>query len=484
MNEEMNPVEGPGAEGLGWGGFEFGRRLALQASGLIAATTGVAALVNASSAAAATNSSVIKIGYVSPQTGALADFAGPDNYVLQKVKASPSFHNGVTIGGKKYTFEIIVKDTQSQANVAVQVTQALIAAGVDIVLVTSAPETTIPVSLTCEAAKVPCVSTVVPWEAYWGAFTGNSIGTHGEAVGPGPKYNATFFFGIPQFVGCFVPMIKRIQATTNANSCFAEMFPNDADGNAFSAAWGPTVDAIFPNTFTYFKGQNGYTDLGGNWTAMAQAFKTGGPNGAQCDLFINCPLPPDFQAFWTVAAQQGWKPKLATVAKVMLFPADAYALGDLSLNVATDAWFTPYAPYHSSLDNQSAGSFAIGYQNTKGNPQWVQSMGSSYALFEVALAAIKKVTNPHNRQALGAAIQAVNLPMSMVGPINMNSKVANPLLASPAPGIAIIPPVGIQWKKGSKNLIGGRTYKYSPVVVDNTLNPMVPKNGTLEPTNK
>jgi len=79
----------------------------------------------------------------------------------------------------------------------------------------------------------------------------------------------------------------------------------------------------------------------------------------------------------------GLQPKLATVAKVMLFPTDAYALGALSNNIATDAWFTPYSPYKSSLTGQSAYKFAEAYQNA-GHGQWVNSMGSTYALFEVA----------------------------------------------------------------------------------------------------
>jgi branched-chain amino acid transport system substrate-binding protein len=442
---------------------------------------GVASLADMGLASAAT-SKTIKIGYVSPKTGSLADFAGPDAYVLQQIRATSYFHKGIKLGGTTYKIEITEMDTQSTPNVAVQVTQQLIASGVDLILVTSAPETTIPVATTCEQYKVPCLSTVVPWEAYWGGFSGTSITAKGGAGGIGPTYNATFFFGIPQFVGCFVPMIQRVQTMTKCNNYFAEMFPNDSDGNAFAAAWAPTVDAIYPGKYKFFSGQNGYTDLSGDWVAMAEAFKRGGPNGGACDLFINCPLPPDFQSFWTTASQQDWNPKIATVAKVMLFPTDAYALGDLSNNIATDAWFTPYAPYESSLNGLSANKFAANYQSA-GHGQWVQSMGSSYALFEVAVAALKQVKNPHNHLDVAHALQEVNMEMSMVGPINMNSKSADPLLASPAKGIAIIPPVGIQWKPGSKDLVGGATYKWSPWVVDNSLNKKVPLNGTLEPTN-
>ena len=479
MSEETLPGASNG--GLGWGDFEFGRRLGLKAAVMVAATAGVSTLIQVSESAAAAKSTTIKIGYVSPQTGALANFAGPDKYVLAKVKSSPVFLKGLKIGGTHYKFEILVKDTQSQSNVAVQVTQQLIAAGVDMILVTSAPETTIPVATTCEQAHVPCLSTVVPWEAFWGGFSGTSITAQGGAGGVGPKYNAMFFFGIPQFVGCFVPMIQRIQKVTKCNSTFAEMFPNDADGNAFAAAWGPTVDAMYPKKFSFYKAQNGYSDLSSDYSAMIQGFKTGGPHGTPCDLFINAPLPPDFQTFWTQASQMNWKPKIATVAKVMLFPSDAYALGSLSNNVATDAWFTPYAPYHSSLNDMSAEKFAAGYQQQY-KTQWVQSMGSSYSLFEIAIEALKMVKNPHNRAAVGEALQHVKYS-GMCGPINMNLKSKDPLLASPAKGIGIIPPVGIQWKPGSSELVGGVKYKWSPRVVDNTLNKHVKINGSLEPTN-
>jgi hypothetical protein len=56
-------------------------------------------------------------------------------------------------------------------------------------------------------------------------------------------------------------------------------------------------------------------------------------------------------------------------------------------------------------------------------------------------------------------------------------------VASPAKGIGRIQPVGVQWKPGSKDLVGGKKYSWSQWVVDNTLNKDVPTNGTLEPTN-
>jgi branched-chain amino acid transport system substrate-binding protein len=153
MGQEIE--SGGMGSGASWREFEFGRRLGLQAAGVVAAGVGATSLLDVSKAAAAAKSSTIKIGYVSPQTGSLADFAGPDKFVLASIRNTGVFKKGLTIGGTKYHFEITVKDTQSEANVAVQVTQQLIAEGVDLVLVTSAPETTIPVATTCEQAHVP-----------------------------------------------------------------------------------------------------------------------------------------------------------------------------------------------------------------------------------------------------------------------------------------------------------------------------------------
>ncbi|MHB1089395.1 MAG: ABC transporter substrate-binding protein [Acidimicrobiales bacterium] len=479
MMDENTPASPDGIPG--WGGFEFGRRLGLQATAVMAASGALGVLGDVSASYAATKSSTIKIGFVSPRTGALADFAGPDNFVLNQIRKSSYFAKGITIGKTKYRIEITEKDTQSLGNVAVQVTQELINSGVDLVLVSSAPETTIPVATTCEQYKVPCVSTVVPWEAYWGGFSGASISPQGAATGTGPKYNSMFFFGVPQFAGTFVPMWERVQKMTKCNTNVAEMFPNDADGNAFRASFAPTVGAMYPKGGYNFVDGGAYTDLSSDYTSMIQTFKTGGKGGAACDLFVNAPLPPDFQTFWTQASQQNYNPKLATVAKVMLFPTDAYALGSLSNNIATDAWFTPYSPYKSSLTGQSANAFCALYQ-AQGNGQWVQSMGSTYSLFEIAIQGLKRVKNPHDRLALAHALQTVNYN-GMCGPINMNFKSNNPMLASPAKGIGMVMPVGVQWKPGSTELVGHKKYQWSQWVVDNSLNKHVHLNGTLEPTN-
>jgi branched-chain amino acid transport system substrate-binding protein len=477
MGNEESVVSGSQERTIpGWGSVEFGRRLGLKAMGATALAGGFAALADASAAAAATKSGTIKIGYVTPSTGSLADFAGPDKFVLSLIRGSSQFAKGITLGKTKYKIEVIVKNSQSDPSIAGQVATELIQSnGVDLIVTSSAPETTIPVSVVCEGAGVPCLSTVCPWEAWWGGFTGNSIGPAGNAVGTPPEFCSMFFFGVPEFVECFLPMWDRVAKTTSANRVYAGMFPNDSDGNAFRAAWPPTLGAINGTApaWTFVDG-GAYTDLTSDYTTMIETFKTGS-GGKSCDFFINCPLPPDFNTFWKQASQQDWNPKLATVAKVMLFPTDVYALGDLSNNVATDCWFSPNAPYKSSLTGMSANTFAANYQKVT-KQQWVQSMGSTYSLFEIVVEALKKVKNPHDRKAVAAALKKVNYD-GICGPLNFSAK------TNPAKGVGIIKPVGIQWKPGSTELVGHKKFSWSPWVVDNTLNKHIPLQATLEPTN-
>ena len=169
---------------------------------------------------------------------------------------------------------------------------------------------------------------------------------------------------------------------------------------------------------------------------------------------------------WKQSVQQGFKPKLATVAKVLLFPTDAYALGDLVNNIATDAWWAPSLPWTSSFTGETCQQLADEYQATHG--QWNSNI-SNYTLFEIAHSAFTSVNNPHDKQELANALFQVKLAEAVAGPIDYTSS------KNPAPGVAITPPVGIQWQKGTK-------YPLEAVVVDNTLQPNAKITGDLLPT--
>lgn len=392
----------------------------------------------------------ITIGLVTPLTGALAGFGSGDRFVLKTVQESSAYSKGFKVGGKNYKISVKVADTQSDPNRASQVARSLILNDhVDMIVTTSTPETTNPVAGVCEAQGVPCLSTVVPWEAWYGGLGGNPLKPTKAFT-----YATMFFFGMKEFAGTFLPMWDRVKT----NKVFAGMFPNDADGNAFRAGFPPYAEA---GGYKFIDG-GAYTDGTTDFSSMLSKFKS-----SNAETFTNCPLPPDFNTFWKQASQQGWKPKIATVAKVLLFPADCVALGNLVLNIATDSWWGPYMPYKSSLTGMTARELADSYQSSTGS-QWLQALGSTYSLFEVAREAFTAVDDPHDKKAVAAALHTVNYS-GICGPIDF--------AGGPAPGVGIIKPVGVQWKKGSGK------YPFEMQVVDHSLNSSVPITATFEPTN-
>lgn len=423
------------------------RRGLLKGAGLGAAAVGAVPLLNACGGlkgSSSSSSDVLKIGYVSPQTGALASFAAADNFIVKQI--NEAVRKGMTIGGKKRTFEIVVKDTQSDPNRATEVTRELINDGVDLIVGSSTPDTTNPVADQCEANGVPNVTTIAPWEAWFHGRDGKS--------GEGFTYTTLFFFGMDQFADCFFPMWDRMDVS---NKNVAALWPNDTDANAFREGLGAAMKAEGWNPIDGGAYEDGATDF----TAQINKFKKSG-----AELFTCTPIPPDFQTFWKQAQQQGFKPTLATVAKVMLFPSEAEALGKLSKNIATDIWWSPFHPYTSVLDGSSAKDLADAYAADTGN-QWTQALGSIYSLFEVAIQAFKDADDPKDKDEVAKNLREMKISC-MSGNLDFTD--------GPEPGIAIQHPVGGQWREGTD-------FPWDIVIVDNTPNPDVPVGGDLEPTN-
>ncbi len=445
---DSDPARPDGTEPMG---RLISRRTMLRGAGAGAALLAGGSLLEACSSglkgSKTSSGKKITIGFVSPLTGPLAGFGSSDTFVVDSIRKTSQFSKGIKAGSSTYAVDIVVKDSQSSTNRASQVAKELITQNnADIVLVTSTPEVTNPVASVCESQHVPCVSTVVPWESWY----------FGRGAKPGSAFTYTtmFFFGLKEFGETFIPMWNRVPN----NKVVAGMFPNDADGNAFRTGWPPLTKAAGYRLVDGGAYPDGTTDF----TSMITKFKQ-----ENCQVYVNGPLPPDFNVFWKQAAQQGYKPKIATVAKVLLFPADVVALGDLVINIATDAWWTPYFPYKSSLTGQTAKQLGDAFTQATGK-QWVQALGSTYSLFEVAYNAFSSVDDPHNREQVAAKLRSMNYA-GMSGPLNFTN--------GPVPGVAIMKPAGVQWKKGTAK------FPYEMQIVDNSANKDAPITGDLEPTN-
>jgi branched-chain amino acid transport system substrate-binding protein len=449
---------GPG-KAARWPSQEQGATLrsVLKGLGAGALATGAGGVLSACSSGSKTSSaafptSTITLGYVAPFTGSLAGFASADRFVIDTIRETPAYAGGFRVGGKTYPVNILVTDSQSDPNRASQLARQLVLnKNVDMLLTSSTPETVNPVAVVAQTQGVPCTATNDPWESWYAGLGGNPANPTTTF-----QYCVLFFFGLRELNDCFVAMWNRVPGKTKN---VALQYPNDADGNAFRAVM-PTLmsqDGYHPVD------GGAYTDGTTDYTAMITKFKD-----TQCEYLSNCPLPPDFNIFWRQVNAQGWKPRLATVAKVLLFPDDLTTLGPLVNNIATDSWWGPYMPTRSSLDPKlRARDLSDSFQEQTGK-QWVQSIVGTYSLFEVAHQAFSKVSDPHDKVEVAHALHAVNYE-GISGRLNFSG--------GPAPGVSITPPVGVQWKATP-----GR-HPFQMTVVDNTLNKAVGVQAKLEPTN-
>ena len=173
------------------GSFASGisRRRFVKVAGAAAAALSVPASMRM---ALAQGENVIRIGFVNARSGPLRPFSEADEYVLGHV--NKALEGGIEVGGKRYGVAFVLKDTQSNPVRGSQVTKDLIGGeNVDLVITSSTPETVNPVADACEAAGVPCISTVAPWEAFY-------FGRGAKPGEPSPfKWTYHFSFGVGDF---------------------------------------------------------------------------------------------------------------------------------------------------------------------------------------------------------------------------------------------------------------------------------------------
>jgi branched-chain amino acid transport system substrate-binding protein len=466
-DQTAQPTDGPGDVTPASSGKSSGvsRRSLFRAAGVGAAVVGGGSLLEAcssgikgasstSSSSSSSTSKEITIGWIHPLTGSLAAFGYPDSFVYDQIQKTSQYSKGFKIGGSTYKVTLKSYDSQSSTTLAGTLAkQAIQQDNVDILFASSTPETVNAVATEAETLGTPLICANVPWQSWYTNLGGNLAKPTLK-----PKYQVMYFLGADQLANCFIPMWNRIGEKYGNNHTVSGVFPNDSDGNAFRAVFPPILKAAGYKMVL----SPAYPDGTTNYSSMISQFKA-----AKADFFTNAPLPPDFAAMWKQSLQEGYKPKLATVAKVLLFPTDTYSMGSEVYNVATDTWWTPTLPWHSSLTGQTCAEMADLFTAAGlGQPN---ANISNYTLFEIAYKALTSVNNPHDHQEVAAALYNVNLTEALAGPINYTSS------SNPAPGVALTPPVGIQWQKGT-------TYPLEAKVVDNTLLPQAKITGDLLPT--
>ena len=237
------------------------------------------------------------------------------------------------------------------------------------------------------------------------------------------------------------------------------LFPNDGDGNA----WGDKKLG-FPQAAGE-AGLHAHRPGPLPEPARATSARRSPPSRtADVEIVTGVVIPPDFKTFWTQARQQGFKPKVVSVGKALLFPAAIEASGDLGDGLSTEVWWSPSHPFKSSLTGGSAAHLAEAYEKATPSKQWTQPIGFAHALFEVAADTLKRSKSIDDKaRSATRSRRPTSIPSS--APIKWGK--------GPVKNVAKTPLVVGQWGKGKK-------YKFELIIVNNQTAKNIPARGTLK----
>lgn len=383
-------------------------------------TTTSAGETTTSASAGAEMGDEVKAGYVIPITGNMAAFGVAASWHIDYFNKNV-WKDGLVMGdGKRHKFTVIVKDMQSDSNRAAQVAGDLIQNdGVQLVGASASAANVVPVRDQCEALECPCITYDCPGDA-WNA---------GQPDG-GFKWSWHTWFIFKDMTANFVAMWDMVPT----NKVVGGLYPNDADGLAFAGGLPPAFQA---KGYTYVdpgRYENGSED----YTAIISQFRKEG-----VEVVNGVPTPPDYANFWKQAVQQGFRPKMSTEAKAMLFPDGVNALGDLGDGQTVECWFHPKFPYTSSLLGVTPQQICDQWE-TDTNSQWTQPV-CFFGQFEVWTDILQRCKNPLDKNEIIAATKQTKIT-TIGGPVDWT---VNPDPYSGFYNFCTKPITGGQWVKGA-----------------------------------
>ncbi|MGC9669593.1 ABC transporter substrate-binding protein [Planosporangium sp. 12N6] len=422
------------------------RRRVLRLGGMVGAAAGSAVLAGCGTRAAGSSraSAPIRIGFVSPQTGPLSNFAASDSFVVDSMRAR--FSSGVQLGSVTRPLQVIVRDSRSTAEGAAAAAEDLVKnEKIDLMLVSSTPDTTNPVADVCEKQAVPCISTCAPWEPYFFGRGGN----------PDTPFKWTFhyFFGMADIAASCTALISAVPTNRRVGA----LWPADPDGSAWrdpKTGFGPILakagfTLIDPGPY-----QDGTNDFG----PLLRSLKD-----QDAQILLALPIPPDAPTILRQAAQIGYRPKVAFISKAVDVPGSIQAVGPLGQNVGIGVYWSPKFPFTSSLTRQTAAQLAEEFERTTGQ-QWLQILGCVHALFEVAIAALSSAGTT-DKHAVADRLRTLSVN-TIAGPVNFAT--------GPVRGVSAMPAVSAQWRRDQNG-------RWEPVIVAAPNHPELPTESAVQP---
>jgi branched-chain amino acid transport system substrate-binding protein len=329
--------------------------------------------------------------------------------------------DGVVMGDKKkHKVTVVTKDTQSDLNRASQVAQDLVAnEKASLIGASGGADTVIPVREVAEDFGCPCITFDCPGDA-WAA----------DQPEGGYKWCWHSWFVIRDLALNFVAAWDGL----STNKAVTGLYPSDDDGNIFADALPLVFQA---KGYTY--GDPGrFADGSEDYAAiLAQMRKRG------AEILTGVAGPSDFARFWAQAVQQGFRPKVSTMAKALLLPSGIEALGDAGTGQTAECLFHPAFPYTGSVSKLTAKQLCDQWEEDKG-AQWVQPL-CLFGQFEVWTDVLTRCKSPDGKAAVVEAIKQTKLD-TVGGPVDWT---VNPDPYSGFYNFSTKPIAAGQWVKGT-----------------------------------
>lgn len=445
-------------------GFRFvDRRALLRLAGtaaVIAPATSLLAACSGSKGSTGTRS--VRIGMVTPQSGALSSFAQPDLFVTDYMSKWFKDHDGIAVGNSTHPVEIFVRDSQSTfARAAKAATQLIYEDNVDIVLVDATSDTVNPVADQCEVAGIPCISTMSPWQSWYYSRGGDpSLKT---------PFNWTFHFfaGLDDYYEAYSAMWGD---TVSTNRTVGALWPNNVDGQWFSNSLLPFRKGLEANwklvNPKLSEDSSGYLYQPGSkdFTPIIKAFQAG-----NVQIVTGVLDEADFAQFERDANSLTFQPKIITVSKAAMFDNDLRTIGaQVSNNLTTELFWSDSSPNRSFVTNLPSKDLGDKYRASNGRQTAPQQLGASMALFDVAAQALSAVNSIDDRKSIATVLKSLTA-RTILGDVKFGARGDLPQNVGTLPGLN-----GAQWRWHQDS------YQFDLVQVNSTGNNQLPNQGQLQ----
>lgn len=408
-------------------------------SGSSAGSSAGAAGTEASSA-----KGTIKIGYVNPSTGALAGNGEGCAWVVKQITDYVK-ENPITVNGQEMDFQVIVYDSESDANKCSEMTQKLIEEdNVDMIIAIQTPNTVIPVVEVAERYEVPCIASQAPID---------------PVANSRDSFDWTFlsFYTLDDVYESQRALWTAAGYAPGSGAKVGLLFANDADGSAWHSI------------FTKRLAEDGYTvvDPGQypsgttDFTSLANTLKT-----EDIDVIAGTNIPPDFMNSYNACISAGVEAGAVTMGKCCLLESDVNALGDLADGIMTQVWWAPTNPFASDLTGLSSSQLDELYAADNGGRTMPQPAAFAYEALELAVHTFRN-TKSMDKNDIKASIAALDVD-TIVGHIKYDQEMNGLTYAR-----TIL--TGGQWQRENGEL--------KLRIIDNSLHPDIPLTGEYKEGN-